>query len=114
MVLRVVVDGEVVADWTLETLDYSLPFSTLTIDGDSQQGPLLLDVLAASGVVTFDSLEALGLGEGRTFEVSLEVDAADIDDGWILDISNKGTLKLAADDLPREKWVRDLAELRVN
>lgn len=114
VVLRVLVDGAVAADWTLETLEYSLPFATLTLDGDEQRGPLLADVLAASGVVTFESVEAIGMNEGRTAEVSLTIAAVDIDDTYILDISNQNTLKLAAESLPREQWVRDVAELRVN
>ena len=114
VVLRVLVDGAIAADWTLETLDYSLPFATLTIDGDDQRGPLLVDVLAASGVVTFESVEVLGLSEGRIAEVAITIDATEIDETWILDISNQGTLKLAAESLPRDQWVRDVAELRVN
>jgi hypothetical protein len=114
VVLRVIVDGAVARDWTLETLDYSLPFATLILDGDEQNGPLLTDVLEASGVVSFGTMEALGLGEGRSVEVTLFVDAAEVNETWILDVSNQGTLKLAADNLPREKWVRDVAELRIN
>jgi hypothetical protein len=114
VVLRVTVGGELAADWTLETLDYNVPFSTLTLDGDEQEGPLLLRVLAASGVVDWESMEVLGLGEGRTFEVNLFVNAPEVNETWILDVSNQGTLKLAAENLPREKWVRDVAELRID
>jgi hypothetical protein len=74
---------------------------------------LLLDVLAASGVADWTVGEALGLGEGRTFEVSVEFSVDDVDEGWILDVTNRGTLKLASDDLPKQQWVRDVAELRL-
>lgn len=37
----------------------------------------------------------------------------EVDEGWILDISNRGMLKLAADDLSRQKWVRDVNEIVV-
>jgi hypothetical protein len=114
VVLRVIVGQEVANDWTLEELDYSLPFATLTLDGDEQEGPLLLKVLEASGVVDWESMEVLGLGEGRTSEVTLFVNAPEVNETWILDVSNHGTLKLAAENLPREKWVRDVAELRIN
>jgi hypothetical protein len=114
VVLRVIIGGEIAADWTLETLDYNVPFRTLILDGDEQQGPLLIDVLAASGVVDWESMEVIGLGEGRSFEVNLFVNASEVNETWILDVSNQGTLKLAAENLPREKWVRDVAELRIN
>ena len=113
VVLRVIVGDEIGADWTLETLEGAVPFTSMTIDGDEQSGPLLLDVLAASDVGSWTSLEVLGMGEGRTFTVNLEVDRAEVDDGWILDVSKRGTLKLAAEDLAREQWVRDVAEIHV-
>jgi hypothetical protein len=113
VVLRVVQDGEVLADWTLADLEAAVPFTTITVDGDDQTGPLLLDVLAASGAEGWGTGEVLGLGEGRAFEVELEIAAADVNGGWVLDVTNQGTLKLAADDLPRQQWVRDVAEIRV-
>ena len=84
----------------------------IMIDGDMQSGPLLIDVIAASGVENWQSGEVFGMGEGRTFEVKLDVSASEVDDGWILDVTNQGTLKLAAADLPREQWVRDVSEIR--
>ena len=113
VVLRVVVEGEVVADWTLAALEETVPFSELTIDGDTQNGPLLTEVLAASGVEDWVSGEVVGFGEGRVFEVALDLTADEINEGWILDVTNKGSLKLASADLPREQWVRDVGEINL-
>lgn len=111
VVLRVVVDGEVAADWTLTTLEEMVPFIETTIDGDIQNGPLLSAVLDASGVESWDSGEVVGFGEGRVFEVGLDISSDEVDDGWVLDVTNKGTLKLASTELPREQWVRDVGEI---
>ncbi len=113
VVLRVLVDGEVAADWTLVALEEAVPFIETTVDGDTQRGPRLLDVLAASEIVTWDTAEIIGMGESRSFEVSLDVFASEVDDGWVLDVTNRGTLKLAAESLPRQQWVRDVGEIRV-
>jgi len=113
VVLRVVVEGEVAADWTLAALEEAVPFSEMTIDGDTQNGPLLSAVLAASGVDEWDSGEVLGFGEGRVFEVGLDISSSSINDGWILDVTNKGSLKLASVDLPRQQWVRDVGEINI-
>lgn len=113
VVLRVVAGGDVAADWTLADLEAAVTFTTITLEGEEQAGPLLLDVLAASGVADWTDGEALGLGEGRTFEVAVEFSVDDVDEGWILDVTNRGTLKLASDDLPKQQWVRDVAELRL-
>ncbi len=111
VVLRVVTDGEVAADWTLAELEAAVSFTELTVDGDEQSGPLLLDVLEASGIANWESGRVVGWGEGRAFEVTVDIAAADVDDGWILDVTNRGSLKLATAELPRAQWVRDVGEI---
>ena len=113
VVLRVIVGDALAADWTLAGLEESVSFAELDIDGDTQAGPRLLDVLAASGVENWQTAEVIGMGEGRTFEVGLDITAADADENWILDVTNRGTLKLAAETLDRELWVRDVGEIRI-
>jgi hypothetical protein len=113
VVLRVIVGDELAADWTLTDLEASVSFVEVDIDGDTQSGPRLLDVLAASGVEEWQTAEVIGMGEGRTFEVGLDVAAADADEDWVLDVTNRGTLKLAAEALARNQWVRDVGEIRI-
>ncbi len=113
VILRVVERNETVTDWTLSELEEVVGFVTMIIDGDEQRGPLLIDVLAASGADDWQSARVLGYGEGRAFQTALTLTAAEVGGGWILDVTNRGTLKLAADDLPRDRWVRDVGEIRV-
>jgi hypothetical protein len=113
VVLRVIVGDAVTADWTLEALEASVPFVEMDIDGDTQNGPRLLEVLEASGVEDWDTAQVIGMGEGRTFEVGLDITAAETDESWILDVTNRGTLKLAAEGLSRQQWVRDVGEIRI-
>jgi len=113
VVLRVVIDTEVAVDWTLADLEQQVGFTDLTIDGDTQSGPLLLDVLDASGVEEWTSGEVLGMGEGRVFEVGLDISSSEVDRGWILDVTKQGSLKLAAAALPRAQWVRDVGEINI-
>ena len=112
VVLRIVVEGEVAKDWTLAGLQDEIPFAEIEVEGDTQSGPTLLDAIAASGVGDWDTAEVLGMSEGRVIEVSFDIQAAEVDDGWILDVSNRGTLKLAAKGLERQRWVRDVGEIR--
>jgi hypothetical protein len=113
VVLRVISGDEVAADWTLADLEAAVPFVEVTIDGDAQNGPRLLDLLAASGVEDWQTAEVIGMGEGRTFAVGLDIAAADVDQSWVLDVTNRGSLKLAADGLARQQWVRDVGEIRI-
>jgi len=111
VVLRISQGGQVLADWTLDDLNTAVSFTEFDLEGSTQNGPLLLDVLAAAGVTSWERAEVIGWGEGRAFEVGLEIEAGDVDGGWILDVTNRGTVKLAADDLPKQQWVRDVAEI---
>ena len=113
VVLRVVVSDAVAADWTMADLEQNVTFTAMDIDGDEQSGPRLLDVLAASGVDDWEAAQVIGMGEGRVFEVGLDIAAADVDESWILDVTNRGTLKLAAEALDRDQWVRDVGEIRI-
>jgi hypothetical protein len=112
VVLRVVAGETIARDWTMDALEAEVAFSELVIEGDPQSGPRFLNVIDASGVAEWETAEVLGMSEGRVLEVALDVAAADVDESWILDVSNRGTLKLAAPDLPRERWVRDVGEIR--
>lgn len=112
VVLRVIDEGVVARDWSLADLEADVEFIEIVIDGDAQRGPRLIDVISASGVDEWETAEVLGMSEGRVLEVSLNLDADTVDDTWVFDITNRGTLKLAAPDLPRQQWVRDIGEIR--
>ena len=113
VILTIYVADEPVAEWTLAELEEQLVFVTVELDGDEQHGPRVLDVIAASGVTDWRTAEILGKGEGRAFDIGIEATNVEIDDAWLFDITNRGTLKLAAPDLPREQWVRDAGEIRI-
>ena len=113
VILTVYVADEPVAEWTLAELEEQLVFVSFELDGDEQHGPRVLDVIAASGVTDWRTAEILGKGEGRAFDIGIEATNVEIDDAWLFDITNRGTLKLAAPDLPRQQWVRDAGEIRI-
>ena len=112
VVLRVV-DGSVVArDWTLDELQAELSFAEIVVDGDAQTGPLLVDLITASGIDGWETGQVLGMSEGRVVEVGLDIESSQVDETWIFDVTKRGTLKLASPDLPRQQWVRDVGEIR--
>jgi hypothetical protein len=114
IILTVYRGNETVMEWTLDGLRAAVEFVDLDIEGKTQSGPLLADVLEASGVDAWTHGEVLGKGEGRAFDVGIDIAAGEIDEGWILDVTNRGTLKLAAEDLPQDRWVRDVGEIRLD
>ena len=112
VLLRVVSGSEVARDWTLDEIRAEIEFVEIVVGEDPQTGPRLEDLIAASGIEQWETAVVYGMSEGRVLEVGLDIEATTIDETWVFDVTKRDTLKLAAPDLPREQWVRDVGELR--
>ncbi|MEZ4502521.1 MAG: hypothetical protein R3C39_07840 [Dehalococcoidia bacterium] len=112
VVLNVTRGDELLKAWTLDEI-LALPQQEIEADGDTQTGPWLRDLLAASAVGTWQHATVHGSGEGRAFDIELEIESGPAE-GYVLDITRRGTAKLAGQDLPRERWVRDVTEIRID
>jgi len=108
--VAIVRDEEVVRAFDVEELR-SLPARQITMDGEVQEGPPVLDVLKAAGVTEFKSLTVIGLGlrdSGR-----LVLDAADVDGDVLLDFSLRGTVKICGPEIAWEDRVRDVERIEI-
>ena len=83
-----------------------LPATTITVDGKPQDGPALLDVLQAAQVTDFKEVTLSGSGSVTLArdQVTREV---------ILDFTNRGTVKFAAMNVPKENWPKDITTIEV-
>lgn len=93
----------------IESLD-KVSFST---EDKDEEGPTLTDVLELAGITEFDEVTVVGLTKGRIASAELALSRNEIDDEVILDITNRGTTKLAGRDIPSNDWIIDVSELRV-
>lgn len=114
VLLTITRGGKVLHAWTLAGLRATVPFTQVTVDGEVQNGPLLRDVLAASAVGDWSHAVAIGKGPALASNVTVQIDASKIDHTWILDVTNRNTLKLAAAGLSRTDWARDVSEIRID
>lgn len=73
----------------------------------SQDGPAVRTVLDRAGAGAAASVAVTGDEGTRTFTAA-ELATA------VLDVTNRGTTKLAGADLPRERWVRNVTTLAVS
>ncbi|MEI8081232.1 MAG: hypothetical protein WCI74_05245 [Actinomycetes bacterium] len=108
--VRVTRQGDEIASYNIEQLR-AVGMKKVVLQGGSEEGPALLDVLGKSGVSTFDSLTILGTGQRDSGR--LELKAADVGSDTVLDIAKRGTVKIAGPAIPRDKRVRDLTEIQV-
>ena len=102
--------GVTLAEFTVDELR-ELPQHRISQFGKWEEGPAVLDVLAAAGVDDFERLVVTGQGvrdSGR-----LELDAAEVTPNVVLDFANRGTVKIASPDITWGDRVRDVTELEV-
>lgn len=81
------------------------------MQGGTETGPGLLDVLRRAGVTDVTTITIIGTGardSGR-----LVMAAGDIGSETVLDIAKRGTVKVAGPNIPREDRVRDITGIEV-
>ncbi len=85
----------------------TLPLKQLTVDGKTEEGPGLLDVLYFAGVTEFTEVSLTGSSSPATLT------REQVDDNSILDFTNHGTVKLSTTYIPKANWTKDVAEIVV-
>jgi len=98
------------ASFTTEGLE-ALGIVKIVALGKSEEGPSLLRVLEASGVDSFDRVVIKGAGVRDDGEIVLSAD--DVTQDVILDIANRGTVKVVGPAIAYADRVRDVTEIVV-
>lgn len=84
---------------------------SVVVQGASQQGTALLDVLHKAGAGDFSAVTIVGAGtrdKGR-----LDLAASDIGQDTVLSPAKRGTVKIVGPQIPRDMRVRDIVEIQV-
>lgn len=103
-------DGAVLAAFTLDDLR-ALGLKKVTIAGKTEEGPTLLSVLEAAGVDDYRELTITGMGIRDDGSIVLE--ASEITDEVLLDIANRGTVKVVGPAIAWSDRVRDVTKIDV-
>ena len=85
----------------------NLPTAQVTVQGKVEEGPKLLEVLQAAGIEDFKQVTI----SGSNGEITLS--QQQVTEQIILDFTNRGTVKLAAVDIPKEGWIKDISLIEV-
>jgi hypothetical protein len=103
-------DGRELAGFDLEELR-ALPQSKVVVDGKTESGPALGDVLKAAGVSNFTSVTVRGMGLRDSGTITLL--RAEVGPDVLLDFAQRGTMKVVSPDLAWEARVRDVTGIEV-
>jgi hypothetical protein len=110
--VTIVQEGKALARLSLADLK-ALPQVTVTAGGREQTGPTISTVIAMAKVKEYSAVVVVGQVQGRYGTGELRLTRAQVTDRVLLDINNRGQTKLASPDIPAERWVVDVTELRV-
>ena len=109
--VKVTRQGEELASFDLVALQ-AVGMKKVVVQGGTEQGPAVLDVLRKAGVTQFRSITVLGTGQRDSGRIQLQ--SSEIGPETVLDIAKRGTVKIAGPTIPRDKRVRDVTEIQVN
>lgn len=100
----------VLARYDLEEMK-AFPQSTIRALGKVETGPTLLSVLSDAGVEEFETVRVLGPGVRDDGEILLR--SEEITPGVLLDIAERGTIKVVGPAMEWDDRVRDITEIVV-
>ena len=110
--IKIYVNDKLTGSVTLEEID-SLDKVAFSTEDKDEEGPILTDVLEFAGIEDFNKVTAVGMTKGRIASAELTLERDQIDDTVILDITNRGTTKLAGKNISSNDWIIDVSELRI-
>lgn len=107
-VVVVIRDGKVLERFTMDDIrDFEM--TTVEILGKTEEGPKLLAVLEAAGVTEFSRVHIGGMGIRDDGSITLT--RAEVTDEVLLDIANRGTVKVVGPAIAWDDRVRDVTEI---
>ena len=95
---------QVIKTYSLEMIQ-KMPVKSFAKDGKIESGPSVAVLLEDLGIKDFSKLTFKN-GSGETFQVINP-------ENFILDITNRGTCKLASEKLSKEQWLKDITEIEI-
>ena len=92
----------------------SLPEVTIEIGSDTPAtGPTLQSVLELAGIKEYAKVTVIGLSKGRIATAEVTLQKTEITGDVVLDFNNQGKTKLCGVQIPQDKWIIDVSEIRV-
>ena len=105
--LQVLVDKQPYKTFTLKELK-AMPAESFLADGKIESGPSIATLLKYTGVQTYGKIEIMN----EAFEL-LEFSSEQNMNQLILDITNRGNVKLASESIAKQDWMKDITTIAV-
>ena len=106
--IKILQNQQLVKSYSMDVIN-KMSFKSFVKDGTIESGPSLAYLLNDAGITTY-SIVTLKNQIGEIFNIDHTQNTED----YILDITNHGTVKLASEKLPKNKWFKDITEISVD
>jgi len=100
--LVVVQNQQPIKAYTIKMIQ-KMPSKSFILDGKVESGPTLAVLLEDAGIKEFSEIFVKN-DAGEYFQTKNP-------EKYILDITNRGTVKLASEELSKDQWLKDITEI---
>jgi len=105
--LQVLVDKQPYKTFTLKELK-AMPAESFLAEGKVESGPSIATLLKYTGVQTYGKIEIMN----EAFEL-VEFSSEQNMNQLILDITNRGNVKLASESIAKKDWMKDITTIAI-
>jgi|GEM_PF-4153083 len=86
----------------------TMPVESFIKDGKVESGPSITTLLQFAGIQTYSKIEVMN----KAYEL-VEFTSEQNLNQLILDITNRGNVKLASEFIPKKNWIKDITTIAV-
>lgn len=105
--VKIIYNGTEIKKYSIEDIK-KMTTTNLEIDGGNEEGPSISYILNENNIKEYSKINFTGM-----WKDSLSMTKDEVEKGTVLDITNHGTVKLASKAIKKDKWIKDIAEIKV-
>lgn len=105
--VKIVYDGTEIKSYSIDEIK-KMPTTNFELDGSTENGPSISYVLKETNIKDYSKITFIGM-----WKDSVTMTKEQIEKGCLLDITNHGTTKLASKAITKDKWIKDIATIKV-
>lgn len=105
--VKIIYDGKEIKNYSMDDIK-KMPSTDLQLNGSTEQGPSIESILSTNNITDYSKITVIGM-----YKDSITMTKEQVKQGSILDITNHNTVKLASKAIKKDKWVKDIATIKV-
>ena len=105
--VKIVYDGKEIKGYSIDDIK-KMPTTSFEQDNSKEEGPSIATILTENNIKEYSKITFIGM-----WKDSITMTKEQVEKGSLLDITNHDTTKLAAKAINKDKWIKDIATIKV-